>query len=336
MSLLNYQHFNAALLYKRRGDAMSEVKVNHSQRFGIILVLSCGIMWGVSGVLGQYVFQSSDVNAVQLSIIRQFISGVVLLIIAAIKRDKKALSIWSKPKSIISMLFFALAGVMGVQFTYFASIEHSNAATGTVIQFTYIIMILLFTTIFMHKKPHSYEALSVICAFVGIFLIATHGSLNSLAISRPALTWGLTSAVCFTIYCLYPQKLYNEYGLINVIGWSSLIAAIFLAVITRTFSLPHMNARIIAASLAVAVVGSLIPFTIYGLGISILGSVKASLFVTVEPVSSALLTWIFLGTRFTRMDMIGFLLILGSIQVVAVMTFRNERHIVKAEQTHIS
>jgi phosphoribosylformylglycinamidine synthase len=41
---------------------------------------------------------------------------------------------------------------MGVQFTYFASIEHSNAATGTVIQFTYIIMLLLYTTIFMHKR----------------------------------------------------------------------------------------------------------------------------------------------------------------------------------------
>ena len=68
---------------------MSEKQTNHSQRFGIILVLSCGIMWGISGVLGQYVFQSSDVNATQLSIIRQFISGVVLLVIAAVKRDKK-------------------------------------------------------------------------------------------------------------------------------------------------------------------------------------------------------------------------------------------------------
>ena len=296
---------------------MSEKQINHSQRFGIILVLSCGIMWGISGVLGQYVFQSSDVNATQLSIIRQFISGVVLLVIAAVKGDKRALTIWSKPKSVISMLFFALSGVMGVQFTY-------------------IIMLLLYTTIFMHKRPHIYEAASVVCAFAGIFLIATHGSLNSLAISRPALIWGLTSAVCFTIYCLYPQKLYNEYGLVNIIGWSSLIASIFLALVTKTFSLPHMDGRIIAASLAVAIVGSLIPFTIYSLGISILGSVKASLFVTVEPVSSALLTWIFLGTQFTRMDLIGFLLILGSIQVVAIMTFHNEKHIVKAEQTHLS
>ena len=189
---------------------------------------------------------------------------------------------------------------------------------------------------YKRQRPHIYEAASVVCAFAGIFLIATHGSLNSLAISRPALIWGLTSAVCFTIYCLYPQKLYNEYGLVNIIGWSSLIASIFLALVTKTFSLPHMDGRIIAASLAVAIVGSLIPFTIYSLGISILGSVKASLFVTVEPVSSALLTWIFLGTQFTRMDLIGFLLILGSIQVVAIMTFHNEKHIVKAEQTHLS
>jgi len=180
------------------------------------------------------------------------------------------------------------------------------------------------------------DGLVISTILAGIFLIATHGSLNSLAISRPALIWGLTSAVCFTIYCLYPQKLYNEYGLVNIIGWSSLIASIFLALVTKTFSLPHMDGRIIAASLAVAIVGSLIPFTIYGLGISILGSVKASLFVTVEPVSSALLTWIFLGTQFTRMDLIGFLLILGSIQVVAIMTFHNEKHIVKAEQTHLS
>lgn len=304
-----------------------------SQKFGIALVLSCGIMWGISGVLGQYIFQSSNINAVQLSIIRQFVSGVVLLFISAVKRDKKALTIWSRPKSICSLLFFSVAGIMGVQFTYFASIEHSNAATGTVIQFTYIIMILLFTTVVMHKKPHLYEAISVVCAFVGIFLIATHGSFDSLAVSKPALIWGLGSAVCFTIYCLYPQKLYNSYGLINVIGWGSLAASIILAIITRTFSIPHMQPRIWIAAMAVATFGSLIPFTIYGIGISILGSVKASLFVTVEPISSALLTWIFLGTTFTAMDICGFLLILGAIETVAILTFKNEKHLVKAEQT---
>lgn len=306
----------------------------HSQKFGIILVLSCGIMWGISGVLGQYVFQNSSIDSIDLSIIRQFISGVVLLLISAVKRDKKALAIWSRPKYICSIIFFSITGIMGVQYAYFAAIEYSNAATGTVIQFTYIIMLLLYTAVIMKKMPKAYESASVVCAFAGIFLIATHGHLDSLAVSGSALFWGLVSAVCFTIYCLYPQKLYNRFGLINVIGWSSLLSSVMLAVITGTFSIPHMSTDIFMAAMAVAIVGSLIPFTIYGIGIGILGSAKASLFVTVEPITSAILAWMFLGTKFTVMDIIGFILILGAIEVVAVLTFINEKHIVKAEQTH--
>lgn len=309
-----------------------EIGTAKSQRLGVILVLSCGVMWGISGVLGQYVFSVSDADAIQLTLVRLAITGIVLLFAALIKKDKRALTIWSKPKDIISLIFFSMTGVMGVQFTYFASIEHSNAATGTVIQFTYIIMLLLYTTVVMRKRPRIYEAAAVCCAFVGIFLIATHGRLDSLAVSKPALLWGLCSAVCFSIYCLYPQKLYNRYGLTTVIGWGSLVSVIVLALITQTFSMPHMRAGAVVAALGVAVVGTLIPFTLYGIGIGILGSVKASLFVTVEPVSSAILTWIFMDAAFSAMDICGFLLILGAIQVVAVMTFRDNKHISGAER----
>lgn len=312
---------------------MDKAARGKSQRFGIVLVLSCGTMWGISGVLGQYVFSHSDLDATQLTIVRLLITGIVLLLISAVTGDKRALTIWSRPKDILSLLFFSLTGVMGVQLTYFASIEASNAATGTVIQFTYIIMLLLYTTIFMHKKPKIYEAAAVVCAFAGIFLIATHGSFHSLAVSGSALVWGLCSAVCFSIYCLFPQKLYNSYGLATVIGWGSFIMSVFLMICTGNFPLPHMSTSIAAAAIAVAVVGTLIPFTLYGIGIGILGSVKASLFVTVEPVVSALLTWLLFDAHFTVMDICGFLLILGSIQIVAILTFRDNRHIAMAEQS---
>ena len=60
-----------------------------SQKFGIMLVLISGIMWGFSGVIGQYIFLNSTMNSVQLSIIRQFVSGIILLTISVIKKDKK-------------------------------------------------------------------------------------------------------------------------------------------------------------------------------------------------------------------------------------------------------
>lgn len=295
-----------------------------SQKFGIMLVLISGIMWGFSGVIGQYIFLNSTMNSVQLSIIRQFVSGIILLTISVIKKDKKLFSVWKSGKKICSFLFFSLTGILGLQLTYFLAIEYSNAATGTIIQFTYIIMILVYTAIVLHNKPKSYETVAVLCAFCGIFLIATHGQLNSLAVSKESLIWGLSSAVCFTIYCLYPQKLYDDFGLINVIGWGSVLSSILLAVTTGTYRLPEMPANIILLSVAVAIIGSLFPFVLYGIGIRILGSVKASLFVTVEPVTSAVLTWLCFKTKFVLPDIIGFVLILGAIEVVSVITFKEK------------
>lgn len=293
-----------------------------SQKFGIMLVLISGIMWGFSGVIGQYIFLNSTMNSVQLSIIRQFVSGIILLTISVIKKDKKLFSVWKSGKRICSFLIFSLTGILGLQLTYFLAIEYSNAATGTIIQFTYIIMILVYTAIVLHNKPKSYETVAVLCAFCGIFLIATHGQLNSLAVSKESLIWGLSSAVCFTIYCLYPQKLYDDFGLINVIGWGSVLSSILLAVTTGTYRLPEVPANIILLSVAVAIIGSLFPFVLYGIGIRILGSVKASLFVTVEPVTSAVLTWLCFKTKFVLPDIVGFVLILGAIEVVSVITFR--------------
>ncbi|MBD9336565.1 MAG: EamA family transporter [[Ruminococcus] faecis] len=293
-----------------------------SQKFGIMLVLISGIMWGFSGVIGQYIFLNSTMNSVQLSIIRQFVSGIILLTISVIKKDKKLFSVWKSGKRICSFLFFSLTGILGLQLTYFLAIEYSNAATGTIIQFTYIIMILVYAAIVLHNKPKSYETVAVLCAFCGIFLIATHGQLNSLAVSKESLIWGLSSAVCFTIYCLYPQKLYDDFGLINVIGWGSVLSSILLAVTTGTYRLPEVPANIILLSVAVAIIGSLFPFVLYGIGIRILGSVKASLFVTVEPVTSAVLTWLCFKTKFVLPDIVGFVLILGAIEVVSVITFR--------------
>lgn len=295
-----------------------------SQKFGIMLVLISGIMWGFSGVIGQYIFLNSTMNSVQLSIIRQFVSGIILLTISVIKKDKKLFSVWKSGKKICSFLFFSLTGILGLQLTYFLAIEYSNAATGTIIQFTYIIMILVYTAIVLHNKPKSYETVAVLCAFCGIFLIATHGQLNSLAVSKESLIWGLSSAVCFTIYCLYPQKLYDDFGLINVIGWGSVLSSILLAVTTGTYRLPEVPANIILLSVAVAIIGSLFPFVLYGIGIRILGSVKASLFVTVEPVTSAVLTWLCFKTKFVLPDIIGFVLILGAIEVVSVITFKEK------------
>ena len=218
---------------------------------------------------------------------------------------------------------FAIAGVMSVQYTYFSAIAASNAATGTVLQYTYPILMLLYTALYMKKIPSTQEIFAIISAFLGIVLISTHGNLHTLSISKAALAWGLSSAVAFVIYTVSPQKLHNHYSIFAVTGWGFLLAGILMCIITKSYAV-HVSFTPYSALLvtAIAIFGTLIPFLIYGFGVRLLGNVKASLFATVEPVVSAILAFFLANVTFTKIDILGFVCILGAIQVVAMQAVR--------------
>lgn len=293
------------------------------QLIGIPLVLLAGCLWGLSGVLGQLLFQSTDISIGYVSTIRMLVSGVGILSICIIKNDSSMFAIWKNKNAMIRLFFFAIAGVMSVQYTYFSAIAASNAATGTVLQYTYPILMLLYTALYMKKMPSTQEIFAIISAFLGIVLISTHGNLHTLSISKATLAWGLSSAVAFVIYTVSPQKLHNHYSIFAVTGWGFLLAGILMCIITKSYAV-HVSFTPYSALLvtAIAIFGTLIPFLIYGFGVRLLGNVKASLFATVEPVVSAILAFFLANVTFTKIDILGFVCILGAIQVVAMQAVR--------------
>ena len=293
------------------------------QLMGIPLVLLAGCRWGVSGVLGQLLFQSTDISIGYVSTIRMLVSGVGILSICIIKKDSSMFAIWKNKNAMIRLFFFAIAGVMSVQYTYFSAIAASNAATGTVLQYTYPILMLLYTALYMKKMPSIQEIFAIISAFLGIVLISTHGNLHTLSISKAALAWGLSSAVAFVIYTVSPQKLHNHYSIFAVTGWGFLLAGILMCIITKSYAV-HVSFTPYSTLLvtAIAIFGTLIPFLIYGFGVRLLGNVKASLFATVEPVVSAILAFFLANVTFTKIDILGFVCILGAIQIVAMQAVR--------------
>lgn len=293
------------------------------QLMGIPLVLLAGCLWGLSGVLGQLLFQSTDISIGYVSTIRMLVSGVGILSICIIKKDSSMIAILKNKNAMIRLFFFAIAGVMSVQYTYFSAIAASNAATGTVLQYTYPILMLLYTALYMKKMPSIQEIFAIISAFLGIVLISTHGNLHTLSISKAALAWGLSSAVAFVIYTVSPQKLHNHYSIFAVTGWGFLLAGILMCIITKSYAV-HVSFTPYSVLLvaAIAIFGTLIPFLIYGFGVRLLGNVKASLFATVEPVVSAILAFFLANVTFTKIDILGFICILGAIQIVAMQAVR--------------
>lgn len=296
-----------------------------NDRAGIYIVLFCGMIWGLGGVLGQLLFQNSDMTPGLLSAIRMFISGSCILAYTVIKKGRGIFRVFRGKGDLLSFLFFCIAGVMAMQYSYFAAVEASNAATATVLQYTYPLMILAWTSVEQKKFPRLYELVAIIAAFIGIVLIATGGRIDSLRMSTAALLWGIGAAVSFVIYTVWPKALYRKYGMAEMIGWSMLLGGILLFFLAGKRDIPvEVTPLTVFLTLFITFGSSLIPMLLYGKGVSILGNIKASLFVTVEPVFCAVISALFHLKKFSAVDIVGFLLILIPIEAVALLSARQE------------
>lgn len=287
-------------------------------QMGILSVVSCGMMWGLGGVMGQVLFRNSDISPAFLSSVRMTVAGAILTVFCLLRRGKESLRILHSRWDTAYFIFFAMIGIMTMQFSYFAAVDASNAATATVIQYIYPVLILICTSIHKRKKPKIYEVIAVLSAFVGVFVVATHCNLMQLNMSPTAVFWGLVAAVSYVVYTIAPGRLFEEYGLVETVGIGMLIGGIVLFILTGSYRTNiTVTPLVIAITTFIMLFSSLIPTVLYGKGVAILGSMKASLFVTVEPIFCALVSVGVGLTKLVWLDMIGFLLILVPIEYIA-------------------
>lgn len=286
---------------------------------GAILAFTGGLFWGGSGVFGQFLFDFKGATSMFLIPIRLLLGGSLMLVYFFIKYGKKTFSVWKNKKDALLLAAYGIFGLGMCQFTYFQTIEWSNAGTACVIQYLGPSLIIIWTCFSLKRKPRTTEIVAVICAMVGIFLIATHGNPSNLVLSPKALCMGLLSAVAVAMYTLLPVKLLDRYSAPLILAWGMLIGGIVLAAVFRPWNYSMQVDFLSMGSFAyLIIVGTIMSFTLYTEAVKIIGGVSASLFSCIEPVSATVLTVIFMGTSFAPMDLVGFVFVLSTIFISAI------------------
>ena len=164
---------------------------NKTRLKGMFLVIIGATLWGISGTVAQYLFQKKGFTAEWLVVARMLASGIILTLYSFIKGNKNIIKIWTNKKDVFSLIIFSILGMLGVQYTYFASINYGNAATATILQYLSPVIITCYLAIKSKKFPHFQQLLAIILAMIGTFFIITKGDMNNLSISKLALFCGI-------------------------------------------------------------------------------------------------------------------------------------------------
>jgi len=295
------------------------------QMRGMILTIIGGVFWGLSGVCGQYLFVEKALTAKWLVSVRLITAGVILLFTVYRKQKKQMWSVWHNKKDTVQLILFGIMGMGACQLTYFSAVETSNAGTATVLQYTAPILIMAYAALEQKRMPSRIELLALLLAVGGTFLLATHGDIHNLSISKEALLWGLGASVSMALYNLLPVKLMPKYGTFCIVGFGMLIGGLVLCIFVKPWHVIGIwDGKTVLALTAVIVVGTIVSFSCYMEGVRVIGAARASLFASVEPVTATLAVVIFMNAAFGVMDAAGFISILGAVFLLIIVKDRRK------------
>ncbi len=283
---------------------------------GTLYSLFSGLIWGICGILGEYFFTHYPVSSGWITSMRLLVAGSLVLALSAFQLRGRLLDIWKDKKNYLPFLAYAILGIFSVQFFFYLCVEYSNATTATILQFISPVFILFYNRIVYQKKASITAILYVLIAMLGVFLMATKGDLSQLSMTPLALVTGLLSAVGVMFNVILPQRFARHYGFVPTVGWGMILAGLFSNLL---YPVHHVTFQLDATSLLIcliiAVFGTAFAFFLSMKAVSLVSPLVVSVVSASEPLSSALLSVLFLG-----LVLDGFL-VLAMILIIVPMVF---------------
>ena len=297
----------ASRALRRRKRERSNVAGERRTASGVLATLFGGLFWGFSGTCADFLFENYAVDTLWLACMRQLVSGGIFLVVILLTQRDKLFALLRNKRDMGILAVFAASGVLLNQLGYLMTIRLTNAGTATVLQCLQLIIIMVHACLTTHRAPRKRELAGVVLALVGTYLLATGGNPSNLAIPFEGLVVGLLAAVGASCMSIIPARLLREYGASVITGMGMLLSGIVTSAFVQPWAdMPALDGIGWAAFIVLAAVGSCLAYSLYMQGVRDIGSMRASLIGTIEPVSAAVTSALVLGTVFTGTDIVGF------------------------------
>ena len=283
---------------------------------GTIYSLLSGLIWGICGILGEYFFSHYQVSSGWITSMRLLVAGSFVIVLSSLKLRSQLFEIWRNRNNYLPFLAYAILGIFSVQYFFYLCVEYSNATTATILQFISPVFILFYNRIIYKKKASKSAIFYVLVTMVGVFLMATKGDLSKLSITPLALLTGLLSALGVMFNVILPQRFAKKYGFVPTVGWGMIIAGLFSNFLYPVYKISfQVDAISICICLTIAFLGTAFAFFLSMKAVSLVSPLVVSVVSASEPLSSAILSVLFLG-----MVLDGFL-VLAMILIIIPMVF---------------
>ena len=289
--------------------------VKEERRRGYVMVVTAAVCWGVMATVAKLLFRDRGVDPLILAVVRAYLATLTLVLVLALLNPAR-LRIGARD--------FRAAAVIGVgglainNFFYFEALHLTSVATAILLQYLAPILVALYAVLIQRERLPGRIVLALALALLGCALVVRAYDLEVLRPNLLGVLAGLGTATAFAFYILASRA-----ALKTLDAWTLLTYAYFSAALAWIVVLPPWRLLglgfplgIWGAFLAVATVGTVVPFGLFISGLKYLPPTQASIVSMLEPVVAAVVAYLLLGETLIPLQIVGGALVLAGVVMV--------------------
>lgn len=294
------------------------------------LLILTAVLWGGNAIAVKSIL--NEISPAMLILVRFAGISLILLTIIFFREGTKG---WPSRQHIPALILMGFTGTVlnnGLQFT---GLQYSTAINCTLISTLTPAMTALLTGIFLHEHMRKQQWLGIGVSFLGTLFLIAHGSwdnLQKLTFNQGDLLF-VVAQFSWVFYSMLGQKVMEDMTPLATTAWASFTGTLLMGVVIlyEGIGAPVHLSYMGWFSMVYMIIGSgVVAFIWYNVGVSVVGSNHAAIFMNIIPLAGMSLAVILLHENLGWQEIVGGLWIMLGVYITTHQTQVNKTHLAKA------
>ena len=272
----------------------------------VVLAASC---WGLIGLLGAKLNQAGF-SGLEVASLRITLASLVLILVSPFVLGSLRV-LQRKQLPLLSMQ--SLLGVFLMTVCYFLAVQHIGAALSVALLYTAPVWSMLLAHFVLKERMSLSGVMLTLITVVGVALCLN----TSAPLNWAGIAFGLLSGFSYACFGVLGKKALNNtpptillYSSVLISGITMLFMPFFHSAMQKMFT--NMAPNIWMVALMIAVVGTLLPYTLYTKALQWMPATRAQVLTIFEPLTAVLLAAVILHEPLGWPQYVGIAMILAS------------------------
>jgi DME family drug/metabolite transporter len=288
---------------------------NRSTR-DFLCVASASIFWGTVGIANQAIYAHSATNALSLAFLRLAIAAPLFVLAGLRLPARNFLQIkWRD-----LMLMLVMGGLQALyQASYSAAIPYAGVTISTLIALCVAPVIVALFSAFIARERLTWVILIALVSALGgtMLLVIAREHLSTGNFSLPGVALALLSAAGYAGFILCGRQLTGSYHPLSInavaFGTGALLLFFFATATKLVVVYPLWGWFLL---LYLGCVPTALAYGLFQAGMRSLSATVISIVTLLEPLTAAVLAWIFFQEQLNALGLLGAGLLLGSMAML--------------------